>query len=80
MCAVSVVLDNYRNNVPMYMWTRETYEDFRDILERMKKLDERLAQPPCEDASKAEWLEHVEKRLDMPNSTSLEMTDYTDGY
>jgi hypothetical protein len=44
-------------------WTPEAYKLLQDIMERMKKLDEKLGLPDCEDPKKAEWMKSVEQRI-----------------
>ena len=62
MCAVSVVLD-YWSQRPIDIWTRPTFDQFKDIIGRLDHLDGELSQPECEDPSKAEWMKRVEDRL-----------------
>jgi hypothetical protein len=62
MCAVSVVYD-YWSARPDTQWTRETFNDFKEIVDRLDRLDEKLAQPDCHDPSKAAWMAEVESML-----------------
>lgn len=63
MCAVSVVMDYGRTRVQPDAWTRPAFEEFKEIIRRLEALDQKLDQPDCEDAAKAEWMAGVEKRL-----------------
>jgi hypothetical protein len=63
MCAVSVVLDYGRENIPPYQWTRPAFDEFKEVIRRLEALDEKLDQPDCEDPEKAKWMEEVERRL-----------------
>ena len=63
MCAVSMVSDYGRDRVPREQWTRDSFDDFHEILRRLAKLDEKLNQPDCYDPTKSAWMEEVEQRL-----------------
>jgi hypothetical protein len=76
MCVVSVVNDYMRTNVPyppitvslwgqqpVPSWTRDTFEEYKEIIRRLGELDKKLAQPECFDAEKSEWMNEVERRL-----------------
>ena len=79
MCAVSALFDYGRtvpmpytvpNTTPQppqppqgSPWTRESFEEFKDILKRLEAWDEKMNQPDCEDPAKAAWMREVEKRL-----------------
>jgi len=44
-------------------WTRDTFEEYKEIIRRLGELDRKLAQPECEDPAKAAWMADVERRL-----------------
>ena len=62
MCAVSAVYD-YFGTKPISIWDRPTFDEFKEILERLEKIDKKLDQPECEDPAKAAWMREVEERL-----------------
>lgn len=62
MCAVSVVFDYYRNT-PITYWNQTNYGEFREIIQRLDKLDKALGERECHDPAKAEWTKRVEDRL-----------------
>lgn len=64
MCSVSAIFDYGRTQVPIQDWTRPAFNEFQEIIRRLEHLDELLAQPDCEDARKAQWMNEVEARLD----------------
>lgn len=63
MCAVSMVHDYMRTNVPYEAWTRPMFNEYQEIIRRLEKLDEKLEQPDCPDPEKAAWMKEVEERL-----------------
>lgn len=63
MCAVSVINDYGRLNVPLQSWTPNAWADYQEILRRLADLDKKLGEPDCETASKLGWQEAVEARL-----------------
>ena len=64
MCAVSVILDYVGKRVDVNVWTDESHKDFKHILRRLEKLDEKLDQKDCVDPKKQEILKRIEERLD----------------
>ncbi len=64
MCSVSVVHDYMRTNVPLEWWDRPKFDEYKEIIDRLDKLDKKLDQPECEDPEKAAWMKQVEERLD----------------
>jgi hypothetical protein len=71
MCATSAIYDYGMTRVPLDQWTRPAFNEFQEIIRRLEKLDEMLAQPDCEDPGKAEWMRAVEKRLDALEGVSV---------
>lgn len=63
MCYVSVVMDYGRTRIDPNQWTRPAFTEFKQIITRLDKLNETLAQPDCHDPAKAEWMAQVEARL-----------------
>ena len=63
MCAVSVIQDYWRNTTNPQDWTRSAWIDYQEILNRLAELDRKMGQPNCEDSTKAEWMQEVERRL-----------------
>lgn len=63
MCSVSVVHDYMRTHVPQTQWTRDTFNEYQEIIRRLDVLDQKLHQPDCEDPAKAAWMREVEARL-----------------
>ena len=63
MCAVSMVHDYMRINVPTDAWTPGTWAQYQEIIRLLTKLDEKLDQPDCDDPAKGQWMQEVEDRL-----------------
>jgi len=63
MCMVSMIHDYARERVPMDVWTPASFEQFKQILDKLAALDAKLSQPECEDPAKAAWMREVEARL-----------------
>lgn len=64
MCSVSVIQDYMSQRTTPAQWTRPMFNEYKEILRRLDKLDEKLGQPDCEDPAKAAWMREVETRLD----------------
>lgn len=62
MCSVSVISD-YFGKQPITMWDRPTFNEYKEILDRLEKLDKKLDQPDCVDPAKEAWMREVENRL-----------------
>lgn len=62
MCVMSVVHD-YFSQRPINIWTQNDFDYFKQIMDKLNELDERLGEPDCEDPSKASWMREVEDRL-----------------
>lgn len=62
MCMISAVVD-YGRNIPWQNWTPPLWAEFQELLERVRKIDEKLNQPDCEDPAKQAWMRDVERRL-----------------
>lgn len=63
MCVVSYVHDYMSKQVPITYWTPPVFDEYKDILERLARLDEHLNQPDCESPEKAAYLKKIEERL-----------------
>lgn len=63
VCSVSVIQDYARQQVPQQQWTVPAWDQFKEILTRLEKLDTMLAQPDCKDPAKAAWMREIEARL-----------------
>jgi hypothetical protein len=63
MCITSLVMQYGRDQIPFTQWTRPVFNEYQEILRRLEDLDEKLAQPDCEDPAKAAWMREVEERL-----------------
>jgi hypothetical protein len=63
MCWVSYVHDYSRTNIPIESWTVPAFNEYKEIIRRLEKLDEKMGQPDCEDPGKAAWMREVEERL-----------------
>lgn len=74
MCMVSAMIDSLRQ-IPQPQWTPQTWDRAQEILDAVRRLDEKLGQKDCEDPKKAEWMREVEDRL-----RKLEMTNMQNGY
>jgi hypothetical protein len=57
---------------PAPTWTREQYDQFLDILARVKDMEDKLGGCPCEDASKMDFLKTVKDQLDDSEERRLE--------
>lgn len=44
-------------------WTKDSFDDLKEILKRVKALDDKLGLADCEDPKKAEWVKAIEDRL-----------------
>ena len=62
MCLISAIHTGLQQ-VPLEQWDRPKFDQLQDILRRIEKLDEALAQPDCLDPAKAEMLKRIEERL-----------------
>ena len=56
MCSVSVMQDYWREHTQPTQWTPPLWTDYQEVLRLLKKLDEKLGQPDCEDPAKAAWM------------------------
>lgn len=63
MCAISVMYDQLKDNVPLGQWDRASWETCKKVLEEVGQLDVLLDQPDCEDSDKAKYAEQVEEKL-----------------
>ena len=63
MCAVSVMYDYLKDNVPLTQWERDSWEKCKVMLEQVAEMDALLDQPDCEDSDKAKYAEQVEEKL-----------------
>jgi D-alanyl-D-alanine dipeptidase len=63
MCYVSAVMDYGRTRVDPNAWTRQSFDEFKQIIDRLDALDKKLDQPDCHDPAKAQWMELIEQRL-----------------
>lgn len=63
MCAMSVVYDYMQQRVPLDDWTRPAYDEFKQVIERLDRLDHLLGQPDCVDPEKAALMQRIEERL-----------------
>lgn len=68
MCAVSMVYDSYRD-VPHDFWSQPKVDEFKQIIERLDRLDKALGLPECHDPAKAKWLKDLETRIDKLEKT-----------
>jgi hypothetical protein len=62
MCVVSMVHDQFKQ-IPLQQWTYPIFNEYQEIIDRIKRLEDKLAVPPCEDAAKAKWMQDVRERL-----------------
>lgn len=62
MCVISAVMNNI-GQIPLHNWTLPAYKDLTQVLEAIRKLDEKLGQKDCVDLEKAKILERIEERL-----------------
>lgn len=51
------------------VWTRDTFEQFKQILEKLAELDGKLNQAECADPAKAAWMQEIERRLSLLEET-----------
>lgn len=62
MCAVSVILD-YGSKIERTSWTKDSFNGYKDLLERAKEWDEKTNQPDCPHPEKEKWMDLVENML-----------------
>jgi N-glycosidase YbiA len=73
---------DWPNAAPVTLpWTQESFELLKEVLEKVKKLDDKLGLADCEDPRKAEWMKSIEERLALvemkhPNA----ITEFKDEY
>jgi hypothetical protein len=63
MCMLSVITQGAMS-IPPNQWTPDTFSQFKEILDVVKQLDEKLGQKNCEDPAKAAWMRGIEARLE----------------
>jgi hypothetical protein len=63
MCSVSVIQQYMHDRTTPNQWTRPMFDEYKEIIRRLDKLDGALGQPDCEDPAKAAWMREVEARL-----------------
>jgi hypothetical protein len=63
MCTVSVVYD-YGRNINLNDWDKESYKQFKKLVEAAKEFDVATSQPDCEDYEKTKWVEIVEIKIE----------------
>ena len=44
-------------------WTSDSFKLLKEIMEKLKALDEKLGLADCEDAEKTKWMKEIEERL-----------------
>jgi len=64
MCSMSVLHDYMRTNIPITQWTRKDFNEYKEIIDRLDKLDKKLDQPECDSEDKSAWMKEVEERLE----------------
>ena len=62
MCVFSGVVRGFQT-VPEPLWTVPAWSEAKEILERVRRIDEALGQPDCEEAEKDAWMKRIEERL-----------------
>lgn len=68
MCTVSMVVDSVTsplspNYVQPWRWNTDSFSELQQVLEAVKRLDEKLGQRDCIDPEKAKKLEAIERRV-----------------
>lgn len=63
MCAYSMMADYGRQRVPQEIWQPDTWRQFKDVLDAIKRLDDKLGQSDCPDPAKAKWMKEMERRM-----------------
>lgn len=59
-----MIHEHFNKTVPFNDWHRPQLSQYQDIIERLKRLEDSLGIPPCEDKEKAKWLREVQDRLE----------------
>jgi hypothetical protein len=68
---VSVMSEYGQFRIPTPDWTRETFSEYQEILNRIAALDANLGQPDCVDPAKEAWMKAVEDRLSALESKNV---------
>jgi hypothetical protein len=64
MCIVSAIYPHFENQGPEY-WSKETYLDFKGIMEQAEKIDKSMGNDDCPDTMKKnKLLEELKKKFD----------------
>ncbi len=64
MCVYCMVADWGRKVLPVDRWTRPHFDEFQEILRRIKKLEDAQGGCPDEDPTKTDFLDDIRRRLD----------------
>lgn len=65
MCIVSMAYDYYGKKPEIAQnFDYDSYQLLREILDKLKELDEKLGEKDCEDPRKGEWLKDMERKFE----------------
>lgn len=52
-------------------WSDESLKLLKEIMGQLKKLDDKLGLPDCEDPNKAKWIKSIEKKVQRKKSKRM---------
>lgn len=60
MCAASVTIGYMVERVPIYDWTPDKFDKFKQAIDLLAGLDKELGQPDCSDKDKLDYMKRVD--------------------
>jgi len=62
MCAVSMIYNAF-NHFPEREWDWEKINQFQDIIDRLKRLEDEMGIKDCHDPEKVKWVNNIKTYL-----------------
>lgn len=56
-------MDYASGRFPQALWNKDAYVEFKEVIERLDRLDKHFGQPDCHDPEKAAFLNDIEHRI-----------------